>query len=70
MTRVYCPRCRLRFAPEAASHLTACPTCGEPTQTADRAERMLGMRLYGEDELVDAMALAAEAALPIPTDRR
>jgi hypothetical protein len=66
MTRVFCPPCRLRFTRADATYLTACPLCGESPKAVDRAEQLLGTHLYTEDDLVDAMALAAEAALPVP----
>jgi hypothetical protein len=66
MTRVFCPPCRLRFTRAAATHLTACPVCGEPPKVVEHAEQMLGMRLFTEDDVIDVMAIAAEAALPVP----
>jgi hypothetical protein len=65
MTHVCCPSCRLRFTRAAASHLVACPGCGEPPQTILRAEQVMGFRVAPVDDLPDALLQAVAVALPV-----
>jgi hypothetical protein len=65
MTQVCCPSCRLRFTRAAAAYLVACPGCGEPPQTIDRAEATIGFRLAPRDDLPDELLQAVAVALPV-----
>jgi hypothetical protein len=55
-----------------SAHLTACPLCGEPLAQADSGVGALGLRLFTQAELVDAVPapIAAEVAHPHPGDGR
>lgn len=70
MTHVCCPDCRLRFAPDAAAYLIACPECGEPLQTIAGLEQSVGFRLFTLDDPPQAMPEAIAVSIPDPDQAR
>jgi hypothetical protein len=69
MTRLSCPRCRLRFSSAATATLTACPECGHHLDPAGSAEATLGFRLFAPTDPRPTLPMAIEAALPIDGHR-
>lgn len=65
MTRVCCPRCRLRFAPAAAAYLVTCPECGGPPERIASVERLLGFRLCGPQDPPHSVPEAIAVAIPV-----
>lgn len=69
MTHVFCPGCRLRFAPAVAAYLEACPECGKPPQSVVNAAATLGFRLHARDddlvELPEALSDALEGQVEV-----
>jgi hypothetical protein len=76
MTHVSCPNCRLRFKPALAVHLSECPACGDLLEVVDRAEPMLGLRLFdanlreSQEPPPDIPSLTPAVSWPLPEDRR
>ncbi len=66
MTRLCCPRCRLRFTPAAAAYITACPECRESPQPITRLERTLGFRLVGPEDLPDELPCTTAGSISSP----
>jgi hypothetical protein len=46
-----CPGCRMRFTPDLASYLPACPVCGEPLQSLAGTDQAVGLRLFSLDDI-------------------
>lgn len=68
MTRVSCPSCRMRFARETATHITACPVCGGRLARIS-ADGALGLRLFTAEGHVHPLRHALDALTPdSPTD--
>jgi predicted nucleic acid-binding Zn-ribbon protein len=65
MTRLSCPRCRLRFTAAATATITTCPDCGRQLQAVVSAEDTLGFRLATPVDPQPELPMAVEAALPI-----
>lgn len=72
MTQVCCPSCGLRFSRATATHLVACPHCGESPEVVPSAEHVLGYRLADDDDFaVEEQAVAVAVAVPrLPVDHR
>jgi hypothetical protein len=66
VTRLCCPSCSLRFAPAAASYLTACPECGAPPTPVEDPRILVGFRLLDPADLPHTVPEAIAASLPIP----
>ena len=66
MTHGCCPSCRLRFMPAVAARLDACPGCGEPPLSIEGAERLVGFRLVGPDDLIEPAPEAVAVAMAVP----
>jgi hypothetical protein len=66
MTHVGCSRCRLRFTPEAAAYLVACPECGQPPQPIVGAAGLLGFKLFVLQDVSRDAPQAVAVSLPIP----
>jgi hypothetical protein len=65
MSKLCCPRCRLRFTP-AAAYITACPECGDPLLPVASAERTLGFRLVGPEDVPHDLPYATAVSLALP----
>jgi predicted nucleic acid-binding Zn-ribbon protein len=63
MTHACCPTCRLRFDRAAAAYLMACPQCGGNLDQVSGARHTLGFRLFGHDDLADALPDAIAVAM-------
>jgi predicted amidophosphoribosyltransferase len=68
-----CPGCRLRFTPDLAAYLPACPVCGEPLKSLAGTDQAVGLRLFSLHDMhppddthppPDALALAV--SMPDP----
>jgi len=46
-----CPGCRLRFTPDLAAYLPACPVCGEPLKSLAGTDQAVGLRLFSLDDI-------------------
>jgi hypothetical protein len=66
MTRLCCPRCKLRFAPAATAYLSSCPECGLPPAPVDDPESLVGLRLFDPSDLPDVLPEAVAVSLPEP----
>ena len=66
MTRLCCPRCRLRFTPAAAAYITACPECRDWPEPITSLERTLGFRLVGPEDLPHELPHATAGAMTFP----
>ncbi len=66
MTRLCCPRCRLRFTPAAAAHITACPECRDSPKPITSLERTLGFRLVGPEDLPDELPHTTASSITFP----
>lgn len=55
MSHPCCEHCRVRFTPEAAIYLSACPECGRPTTQVTGAQQLLGYRLFDPSDLTDVL---------------
>jgi hypothetical protein len=71
MTRLCCPRCRLRFSPAAAAYMTACPECRRSPEPITSLADTLGFRLVGPEDVPDELpdATAGSITLPEPEAR-
>jgi hypothetical protein len=69
MSRVCCPRCRLRFDAAASAYLVACPQCGD-TPRPLRPQLTFGFRLYGLEDLPDDLPQAMAVEIPVPDPPR
>ncbi len=65
MTRLCCPRCRLRFTPSAAAYITACPECRDSPEPITSLQRTLGFRLVGPEDLPDELPRATAGAITL-----
>jgi hypothetical protein len=74
MTRLCCPRCRLRFTPAAAAYIVACPECGKPPETIASLELAFGFRVFRLEDLPHALPEAVADSIPVfepaPTPNR
>lgn len=66
MTRLCCPRCRLRFTPAAGAYITSCPECRDSPQPITSLEHTLGFRLVGPEDLPDELPRATAGAITFP----
>lgn len=66
MTRLLCPRCRLRFTAALTATLTTCPDCGRPLDAVGCAEATLGYRLFAARDAEPALPTAVEVVLTVP----
>jgi len=64
MTRLCCPRCRLRFI-LAAAYLDACPECGEPLRAAS-LRATVGFRLMGPEDVPPLLPKAVAVSISLP----
>ncbi len=64
MTRLCCPRCRLRFI-LAAAYLDACPECGEPLRTSS-LRATVGFRLFGLEDVPPSLPEAVAVSITVP----
>ena len=68
MSHPCCHPCRMRFAPAAATYLTACPECGLSLTPMDGAESLVGFRLFDPRDLADTVDEALAVSLPTEPD--
>jgi hypothetical protein len=66
VTRAACPDCRLRFTVAAAAYLPACPGCGEPLQALNRADAVVGFRLFKPEISPPSLPGAVAVSMPVP----
>jgi len=69
-THLCCPNCRLRFTPAAAAYIMACPECGDPPQPIASAERTLGFRLLGPEDLPNQLPYAVAMSIAVTEQDR
>lgn len=62
MSHLCCERCRLRFTPEEATYLLACPECGKPTAWVQEPQRVFGFRLFDPMDLSDMVTYGCNAS--------
>jgi hypothetical protein len=46
-----CPGCRLRFTPDLAAYLPACPVCGEALKSLAGPDQVVGLRLFSLEDI-------------------
>jgi hypothetical protein len=66
MTRLCCPRCRLRFTPAAAAYITACPECRGSPEPITSLRGTLGFRLVGAEDVPDELPHATAGSITFP----
>jgi hypothetical protein len=66
MTQIGCPSCRLRFTAAVAAYVISCPACGRRPHLIERAEDVVGFRLFVVDDVPPALPEAVAASIPIP----
>jgi hypothetical protein len=69
MAHACCPSCRLRVIAASPTDAPSCPACGQPMVRTAAAES-IGCRLVDTQPLPLSAAVAAAAALPVPSDPR
>jgi hypothetical protein len=67
MNTLCCQLCRLRFSPDAATYLTACPDCGAPTTRARDPRGLVGFRLFDPADIADVIRDPIRPMYPGPT---
>ncbi len=65
-THLCCPRCRLRFTPQAAAYIIACPECGDSPQPIARLELTFGFRVIGPEDLPHELPDATAVCIALP----